>query len=165
LIPAPQPKGWDNQISNDLILNYKLNIVRNFVKENSFVLNGNAEAIAGTMNDKLSTGLSVMIGKMNGLFQSSQSIAKKKWEAYLFGHSFVSVVGYDATLQGGVFNKRSPYTLSASQISRFTLQNQIGLMLHHKRFSIEFSESFLSKEFKTGISHKWGGVGIAIELK
>lgn len=105
----------------------------------------------------------MMTGRINDPFQSSETI--KSWELYLFGHSFINMVGYDATLQGGVFNKKSPYTLSGSEVNRFTLQNQIGLMFHYKKFSIELSESFLSKEFKTGLSHKWGGVGIGFELK
>jgi hypothetical protein len=164
-IPAPEPKGWGNQIQNDLILSYRVNIEKNLVRSNSFLLNGNAEAIAGTLNDKLSTGLSVMIGKMNDPFRSYKTIEKKKSEFYFFAHSFVNAIGYDATLQGGVFNKKNPYTLSASAINRFTFQNQFGLIFHYKKFSLELSESFLSKEFKTGLSHKWGGLGIAFELK
>jgi hypothetical protein len=165
LIPAPEPEGWDNQIQNDLILNYKVNVEKNFIRASSFLLNGNVEAIAGTMNDKLSTGLSVMIGKMNDPFQSYETIERKNWELYFFGHSFVNAIGYDATLQGGMLNRKSPYTLSTSQINHLTFQNQIGLMFHHKKFSIELSESFLSKEFKTGIKHIWGGIGLGFELK
>ena len=164
LIAAPQPQGWDHQIRNDLILNYKVNLEKNIVGEDFFMLNGNAEAVAGTMNDKLSAGLSVMIGRMNDPYKSA-TISDTKWRLYLFGYSFISAVGYDATLQGGMFNKKSPYTLSASEINRFTLQNQIGLMIHHKNIFIELSESFLSKEFKTGRSHIWGGLGIGIDLK
>ena len=165
LIPAPAPKGWHNQIQNDLILNYKVNIEKNFINSNALLLNGNVETIAGTSNDKFSTGLNVMMGKMNDPFQSYETTGNRKWELYFFGHSFVNVVGYDASLQGGVFNRKSPYTLSGSEITRFTLQNQIGLMFRHKKFSLELSESFLSKEFKTGISHLWGGIGLGFELK
>jgi hypothetical protein len=165
LIPAPQPKGWDNQIQNDLILSYKVNVEKNIIKSNSFLLNGNIEAVAGTMNDKLSTGLSLMLGKMNDPFRSHETAEKKKWELYFFGHSFFNFVGYDATLQGGVFNKKSPYTISGTQINRLVFQNQVGLMLHHKKFSLELSESFLSKEFRTGRRHIWGGLGIGFELE
>lgn len=164
LIPAPQPKGWDHQIQNDLILNYKVDVEKNLIKSNSFLLNGNVEAVAGTMNDKLSTGLSVMIGKMNDPFQSYETLTKK-WELYFFGHSFINAVGYDASLQGGMINRKSPYTLSGSELNRFTFQNQIGLMFHHKKFSLELSESFLSKEFKSGLRHIWGGIGLGFELK
>lgn len=165
VIAAPQPQGWDHQIANDLILNYKVNLEKNLIREDFFMLNGNVEAVAGTMNDKLSTGVSLMIGSMNDPYKSSSSVSDGKWQVYVFGHSFVSAVGYDATLQGGVFNKKSPYTLSGSEINRFTLQNQIGLMIHRRNISIELSESFLSKEFKTGRSHIWGGLGIGIDLK
>jgi lipid A 3-O-deacylase len=164
VIAAPQPQGWDHQIANDLILNYKVNLEKNLIGEEFFMLNGNAEAIAGTMNDKLSAGLSLMIGSMNDPYKAS-SVSQNKWQVYVFGQSFVSAIGYDATLQGGAFNKKSPYTLSASEINRFTLQNQIGLMIRRKNISVELSESFLSKEFKTGRSHIWGGLGIGIDLK
>lgn len=165
LIPAPQPKGWDNQIKTDLILNYKLNIEKNFIGGKYFLLNGTAGAIAGTLNDKLIGGLNVMMGKMKDPFQSSANSYRKKWEAYLFGSSFFSLVGYDATLQGGVFDNKSPYTLPGSAINRLTLQNQLGIMVNYKRFYLELSETFLSKEFKTGLSHRWGSLGIAFELK
>lgn len=165
LIPAPQPKGWDHQIQNDLILNYKVDVEKNLIKSNSFLLNGNVEAVAGTMNDKLGTGLSLMTGKINDPFQSCVANEEKEWELYFFGHSFVNAVGYDASLQGGMINTKSPYTLSGSQLNRFTFQNQIGLMFHHNKFSLELSESFLSKEFKTSLRHIWGGLGLGFELK
>ena len=78
LIPAPEPEGWDNQIKNDLILNYKINLEKNLIHENSFLLNGNIETIAGTMNDKLATGLSIMIGKLSSPFESYETNKSEK---------------------------------------------------------------------------------------
>jgi lipid A 3-O-deacylase len=164
VVAAPQPKGWDYQIVNDFILNYKVNLEKNLMNKGSFMLTSNAEAIAGTMNDKLGGGLSLMIGKMNDPYKLP-STTGKKWECYVFGRSFVSGVAYDATLQGGMFNKTSPYTLAASKIKKITLQNQIGAILQYKKISVELSESFLSPEFEGGRSHIWGGLGIGIELK
>jgi lipid A 3-O-deacylase len=164
VIAAPQPKGWDHQIKNDLILNYKVNLEKNLIGEDFFMLNGSAEAVAGTMNDKLSAGLSLMIGKVNDPYNSA-IVSDAKWQLYFFGQSFISAVGYDAALQGGMIDRKSPYILPASAMNRITWQNQIGLMLRCKKVSIEFSESFLSKEFKTGRSHIWGGLGVGIDLK
>jgi hypothetical protein len=164
VIAAPQPMGWDHQIKNDLILNYKVNFEKNVIGTNFFILNADVEAAAGTINDKLSTGLSIMLGKFNDPYKFSARPVNK-WQLYVFGHSFFSAVAYDATLQGGMLNKKSPYTISNAQMERFTLQHQIGLVAHHKKISIELSESFLSKEFKTGRSHIWGGLGIGIDLK
>ena len=117
------------------------------------------------MNDRISTGLSIMSGKLNSPFESYETNKSEKWELYFFGQSLVNVIGYDAALQGGVFNRKNPHTLSASQINHFTFQNQVGLMFHHKKFSLELSESFLSREFKTGMRHIWGGLGLGFELK
>lgn len=163
LIPAPTPKGWDHQIANNLILNYKLGIEKNFVRSRSVFVNGTIEAVAGTMNNKLSTGISLMLGKMADPFQAQAE--RRKCELYFFGHSFASAIGYDASLQGGMFNRPNQYTVSTSQINRFVLQNQIGVMYHHNKFSLELSESLLSKELKKGRRHIWGGIGIGLELK
>jgi hypothetical protein len=84
VIAAPQPQGWDHQIANDLILNYKVNLEKNLIREDFFMLNGNVEAVAGTMNDKLSTGVSLMIGSMNDPYKSSSSVSDGKWQVYVF---------------------------------------------------------------------------------
>lgn len=165
LIPAPQPEGWDNQIKTDLILTYKVDLEKSLIASKYFYLNGNIEAIAGTLNDKLSSGLSLIIGKENDPFQTSEKISTRKWETYFFAHSFVSLIAYDGTMEGGMFDKKSPYTLSDSEIKRFTLQHQFGLMINIKKFYLELAENFLSKEFTTGLRHKWGSLGIAFELK
>jgi len=165
LFKAPQPMGWNNQIRNDFIVSYKVNFEKNVMASDYFYVNANAEAIAGTLNDKLSTGLSLMIGKLNDPFQTSGKISAKKGQAYIFAHSFVSMIGYDGTMEGGLFDKNSPYTLSASDIYRFTVQSQVGLMVKIKTFYLELAGNFLSKEFKTGLRHKWGSLGMAFQLK
>lgn len=164
LIPAPQPEGWNNQIRADLIVNYKVNVEQNLLASDWLYLNADAEAVAGTLNDKLSGGLSLMIGQMNDPFQSGK-ITSKKWETYFFARSTASVIGYDGTMQGGAFDKKSPYTLSGSDIERLTLQSQVGLMVNIKKFYLELAENFLSKEFETGLRHKWGSLGIGLVLK
>jgi lipid A 3-O-deacylase len=165
LINAPQPMGWDNQIKTDIILSYKAGIEKSFISRKSFLLNGNVEALAGTINDKLSTGLELMVGKVDDLFALEKRSVSEKWQLYFFTHSFFSLIGYDATLQGGMFNRKSPYTISASEIKRVTFQNQVGVMSSRKKFHLELALDFLSKEFSTGRPHRWGSLGIAFELK
>lgn len=165
LFPAPQPKGWDFQIQTDLILSYKINFEKNLIGTSFFLLNGSAEAVAGTKNDKLSGGLDLMVGKMNNPFAILKTGTKTNWQLYFFARCFMNLIGYDATLQGGLFNRQSPYTLSASAINRSSFQRQMGIVLNHKRFYLELAQNSLSKEFKTGLPHRWGSLGIAFAIK
>jgi hypothetical protein len=165
LIPAPQPMGWDNQIKTDLILSYRLNFEKNLIGTKFFLLNGSGEAIAGTLNNKLTGGVHVMVGRIMDPFQYAEQNQDKKWQVYLYASSFLSAIGYDATLQGGFFNRKNVYTVPASEIKRFTFRTQTGIIFSYKKFYTELAESFLSKELKTGRTHIWGSLGIAFKLK
>ena len=72
----------------------------------------------------------------------------------------ISVIGYDATLQGGLFNKESPYVIPDSKITRATLQNNFGIVMRIKKLYLEYSQSFLTDEFDSGGNHRWGGIRI-----
>ena len=74
------------------------------------------------------------------------------------------VFGYDATLQGGLFNHKSVYTLNDSEIERFTLQNNFGLVLQYHALYLEYSRTILTREFSYGSSFKWGGIRIGFKL-
>ena len=149
------PKGWNNQIRNDIILNYQLNYEKKLVAANAFLLNGAAELNAGTLNDRLSGGLNFMTGHFNNRYQQNP---KKKTEYYLYGQAKTTVIGYDATMQGGLFNRKSPYIIPSEDISRITFQADAGVVVNFRKLSFSYSQSFLTKEFATGKQHRWGGL-------
>jgi hypothetical protein len=61
----------------------------------------------------------------------------------------LSVVGYDATLQGGLFNRTSPYAVPANEVTRVTFQSNQGIVM---------------SALETGSPHWWGGVRIGMAL-
>ena len=73
------------------------------------------------------------------------------------------MVGYDATLQGGLFNK-SVYFLSGDQINRAVYDQQLGFVASLSRLSIKLVQVWLSPEFKGGLSHKWMEVSFSVNL-
>ena len=85
-------------------------------------------------------------------------------QLYVYAQPLVSIVAYDASLQGGLFNKSSPYVISADQLTRLTFQANVGLIVHYKKLFLEYTQSVLSREFNTGLSHRWGGVKIGSSL-
>lgn len=160
----PLPHGWQFQVRNDIILNYQLNYEKKLVRAGThFLLNTTAEARIGTLNDKLSGGLNFMAGRFNKRFSSFTS-KNKKAEYYLYGQSRLNLTGYDASMQGGLFNRSSPYTISATDITRVTFQADAGIIVNFRKLFFSYTQSYLTKEFRTGNSHRWGGVSIGFAL-
>jgi hypothetical protein len=159
----PLPLGWQNQIKNDVILNYQINYEKQLLAAgNNFLLNATTEGRLGTLNTKASAGFNFMAGKFNKRFMP---IAKKpKAEYYFYGQSNVNFIGYDATMQGGIFNRKSPYTISGNDVNKITFQVDAGVIVNFKTLYLSYTQSFLTKEFKQGNYHRWGGVSVGFGL-
>jgi hypothetical protein len=155
-----QPLGWQNQIRHDIILNYQIDYERGLIMyPNHFSFSGKAGACVGSLNTKAYAGVILMAGYFDDPFENF-SKQKKKLQAYLYAEPLLQIVGYDATLQGGLVHRASPYTISAGQISRWVLQGNLGLVVKINTVQVEYFQSYLTKEFETGSSHLWGGVRI-----
>lgn len=157
------PMGWQHQIKNDLLLNYEVSHEKQLLKYNNLIaLNSNAKLHLGTVNTKASAGLTSTFGKINSPFTAIKN--KNRFQIYGYLQGLVSVIGYDAALQGGLFNRESPYTINDSDIERFTFQTNFGVIMQYKALYLEYSRVELSKEFRTGKDHKWGGIKIGFKL-
>jgi hypothetical protein len=76
------PQGWDNQIANDIILNYNINIEKQLLFPSKRVLLvGIVETFSGTLYNAAGMGFILRIGKFNNYFEgtsNSQSTSKNK---------------------------------------------------------------------------------------
>jgi hypothetical protein len=160
----PVPHGWQYQIQNDIIINYQMNYEKQLLSAgNNFLLNTTADARLGTLNNKLSGGFNFMAGKFNQRFLPFTD-AQRKIEYYFYGQGRLHFIGYDASLQGGLFNHKSPYTIRGSDISRVVFQADGGIIVNLKSLFFSYTQSFLTKEFRTGKYHRWGGVSVGFSL-
>ena len=158
------PYGWPNQIHNDAILNYQVNYEKQLFSIRHFLsIDADAMARAGTLSDKLNIGTTILFGYFDSPFDTAVA-TKNNFRIYAYEHAEVNAVGYDATLEGGIFNKTSPYTISAKDVTPFVFQNRFGFVVVYQRFYLEYFQSLLSSEFTTGNYHVWGGVQIAFGL-
>ena len=156
-----EPMGWQFQIKNDAVINYEVNFEKElFNIPNIISLNTNSQMRLGTLSDKVQAGATLTLGKFDSPFASKES--RNNFQLYLYVQPLVNFVGYDATMQGGIFNRNSPYTLKSSQINRLVYQNSLGAVLSIRNIYLEFNHVFLSKEFKTGKTHQWGGLRIGV---
>ncbi|MEO6611369.1 MAG: lipid A deacylase LpxR family protein [Chitinophagaceae bacterium] len=158
------PHGWEFQVSNDIILNYQLNYEKKLTGiRDYFLLNSVGELRLGTLDDKISTGFNFMAGRFNKRYQLAGK-QKRKAAYYLFGQGRINFTAYDASLQGGLFNRSSPYTIPAKDITRVSFQADAGLILNFKKIFLSYTQSFLSKEFSSGKQHRWGGLSVGFSL-
>jgi len=72
------------------------------------------------------------------------------------------VVGYNATLQGGLINTSSIYTLPTGNITRVVAECYGGIVIAYKRVSLEYTKAYITPEFKKGVDHSWGKCVIAV---
>jgi len=163
-----KPLGWQNQIQNDLVLNYEASVEKNLVTAGHFLLvNAYGNARLGTLSTKLTSGLTLMAGGFNTAIKSAFGIpfdATDDFDFHFYFQPLVNFIGYDATLQGGMFNKSSPYTISSNEINRLTYQANFGAVLRYRAVNVEYFKSMLSKEFESGMDHTWGGIRVGIRL-
>jgi lipid A 3-O-deacylase len=158
------PKGWQYQVKNDIIIDYQMSYEKKLLDlDNHFLLNYTAEARLGTLNDKLGGGFNFMSGNFNNPYQPAGK-NKKKLAWYLYGQSRLYFIGYDASLQGGLFNHQSPYTVSSRNVSRVVYQADAGVIVNFQKLYLSYTQSFLTKEFATGIYHRWGGVSLGFSF-
>ncbi|MBC7912679.1 MAG: lipid A deacylase LpxR family protein [Pyrinomonadaceae bacterium] len=160
-IDGVEPHGWQNQIKNDVVLNYELNHEKLLFNSRYLSVNSNVNLRLGTLNTKAQTGATFVVGKYKSALNSSDIGG---FQLYIYTQPLVNIVGYDATLQGGLFNRNSVCTLNPSDITRINLQNNFGAILKRRGFFLEYSQAVLGKEFKTGKQHRWGGIKIAFAI-
>ncbi len=132
-------RGWQYQVQNDILLNYQLNYEKKLLMaEDLFLLNVTGEARLGTVNDKLSGGFNFMTGHFKDPYLP---VGRKKYKMsyYLYGQGRINLIGYDASLQGGLFNRNNPYTIPAADITRIVFQADAGLVLKFKKIYLSYS--------------------------
>ena len=156
------PKGWKNQIKNDLVLNYDVVFEKQLLRSDLFRINSISNIKLGTLFTNISTGINAVFGIINSPFSNPENPGKI--QCYLFGEPLLKAVGYDATLEGGLFNTTSPYTISAADVQRFTFQYNYGVVIQLYGFYLEYGQSYITKEFKTGPAQNWGGVKLGVIL-
>jgi lipid A 3-O-deacylase len=154
------PHGWQYQIHNDAVVNYQADCEKQLVAyRNIFLLDAGGMARAGTLSDKLAAGATIIVGCFELPYAARQT--GRRLHVYTYERPVINVAGYDATLQGGLFNKTSPYTINAADMTRVTFENRFGVVISYRKLYLEYFQSYLSREFKTGNYHVWGGVQIA----
>jgi len=161
-----QPMGWGFQIRQDALINYHLEYEKGLYLNNFFEFLVKAQAQAGTFKDNLCVGATIRFGSMHSYFKFYEpGIGKEriggedeKGQFFFFVQGQTSLIGYDATLEGGLFDTNNVYVINPSALERVVYSFNGGICWYYKKFRITYSQIYISPEFNGGLSHAWGSV-------
>lgn len=167
-----EPLGWEFQVQNDIVVNYNAVLEKGIWNTRAMDFNLVSSASLGTLYTNVSGGFSFRTGWMNPYFAnlgiakraSLQRAGLRKSQFIFFIKGSGKLIGYDATLEGGLINHSSVYTLSIDQITRMVFQTSAGFTITYNGFRIDAEQILLSPEFKHEIWHKWVHIGLTFCL-
>lgn len=168
LIGDPKPNGWDYQLPTDPLLNYNLTYEKQVAGKNNLILVAGASGFAGTLSDGLSVYSIIRLQKnlnyFSGLNNQYFSVNQNKIGAAFSVKSSIDALLYNALLDGGLFNNRSPIhdnnAKSGSDLQRKKLIARLDIMLHisFRKFALAFTQKFYSADYKNYNRHKVGNI-------
>lgn len=117
---------------------------------------------AGTLYDDATVGTFLRAGWMKPYFENAKQV-NRNFQFYTTLNANVRAVGYNATLQGGLFNQNDVYTLKAKDVNRAVVTTSVGLVMAYKKVALEFERVFVTPESKgRGLHHGWGHINIIV---
>jgi len=149
--------GWENQISNSVAIQYTGEYYKSLYKLDWIELSGTIKGKLGIPFTQVELGAILRLGYFDNFPYDFEMFSKNKWRIYFFAEAVGKVVGYNATLQGGLFST-SVYTLD--EINRFVGGYNLGLSLSYKLYKLELATNFNTSEFPGALSHKWAYVSL-----
>jgi lipid A 3-O-deacylase len=169
LLGAPTPRGWDYQVQTDVVLGYEARVEKQLLTLGPVAeFNGAASASLGTLQTNVGAGMTLRIGLRQATFESlgvanrANRSGRRRVQAYGEVQVEGRLVGYNATLQGGLFNRRNPYVLPASAVSRTVAQSTGTLGLGYAGVRVETALTWISPEFTGSRTHGWNTFTIRI---
>lgn len=171
IINDTKPAGWNNQVPNDIIINYNINIEKKMLHPSkSIMVIGNIETFNGTVYNAAGAGFMLRAGKFNNYFTNLTELpatADNKTQLFLFIKPSARLVLSNALLQGGILNQPNPrdvYVLNKDQIERLVMLYDMGVTFENPKFSITVSQKFISAEFKVQYTQEFGNLVMQIKL-
>ncbi len=164
-----EPVGWKNQISNNLVIDYSVNIEKGIFTTPHFEINITTGGNAGTIFNKIYGGMYFRVGNfipvVRGLVANNRFGNENSTFQYWFFVNYKSnIVFYDATLQGGLFNTQNSYTLKANEINRLVHNISLGMAVYYKDIGLELENFYLSPEFQNALDFRWGRIKLVLKI-
>lgn len=161
--------GWEYQLKNAAGLDASVQYGRLLYRNPSrwLDLSATAAAMVGLNHTGLSLAPTLRLGRVNPLYQSAYTSSRLQAagsatdnELFFYYTPQIRFVGYDATLQGGIFlHDKGPVTYTPS---RWMLYNQFGVTYANRSVTLGLQYTFYSKEVPgMFFRHRYGSVNMS----
>lgn len=161
------PYGWQYEIRNNIGLNLSANYDRLFFRDNWFDGSGNTYVNLGTTFTGAGAGILLRFGKFNPLYHSistSGLSAKNRLikeahqrEFFFYLKPTVNYIGYDATVQGDLFNQHKNTGEITGIVEPFVFSQEVGGALSAGHWAFNLAAVFKTREVKAMARvHQWG---------
>lgn len=156
------PRGWRNQLDDDLVAQLEARADYRVLGARYLDLRLEVGVRGGTLYTDASLGARVRAGLLGPAIGAPGSDPDAgSFRLYAWAAARGTLVGFNATLQGGVFGD-SDYTLSANALRRALGRVEGGATLEVGAFGFTWSVTAITPEFRRGRSHAWGQFAITI---
>ncbi|WP_457128212.1 lipid A deacylase LpxR family protein [Mucilaginibacter sp. HD30] len=165
------PEGWQYQLNNEVGLNLEAHYTRLLYRNSNAWLDiaATPSVRLGNTFSNATAAVQVRIGSLDKLYQSASTNSrvslggdKQKTELYLFAIPQLSYIGYDATIQGGMFIRdKGPVHYP---VIHLVFTQQVGLQFASKRWSASYTAFIRSREVgggSTALAQQWGSIATA----
>lgn len=164
-----EPIGWDNQISNNFVIDYSLKLEKGIISTPHLELNLTAGGNIGTIFNKINGGVYLRTGSFIPVFRGPSTVVgntsiNNNIQYWFFLCGETNLVFYDATLQGGIFRNNNAYTLHGEDINRFVINLSAGMAMYYHKVGVELHSFYLSPEFKNAYDFRWGRIKLVFQL-
>lgn len=158
------PKGvWEYQLNNAVGVNLDFLWSKRLLNTSTLDLNSHVEAQLGTLFTKAKLGGVLKIGKRNdnqtsSYWKSRSNDKDLKKEMFFYIKPTIIFSAYDITIEGGLFrDDKGPVVGDLKPIS---FNQSIGAIISWKKFTVDVSANFQTKEAKDqNINYWYGSVG------
>ena len=176
LIHSQKPMGWDNQVKDDIILNYQIQYEKLLISpSDKFELIGLVEADAGTLSNKIAAGLTFRVGRYNSYFshyekpgipiRDGAANSYMKYQFYFYLKPVLVAFMDNSVLQGGMFTGyHSVYTIPTDSLTRYYMQFEYGIVFGIKRFGISVDEKLRTRAYTGSQVVQVGNITLFIGL-
>ena len=158
ITPSNPPKGWDYQVKNDVIVNYDFMVDKEILRDGVSIMGLKGIARMGTLHTDFSGGIWYRLDMGQDYFERLGPRTNNKFNLYFQMEGTGRFVIYDATLQGGLFNKTSPYIIPASSVNRMVADINMSLVFEIRGHQLGLHQHIISPRFSESTWHGWLGI-------
>jgi len=151
-------EGWHNQIENDICIQYSALIEKGILNVDWLEVNGFVGGTLGVPHTEANIGTYIRIGYFSDYFKGMPVDVMADWQAWLYFSNSLYLVNYNASLQGGIYNQTSVYTITS--INKCLMHAKFGGVVQYKKLSVEYGMEVSSPEYQSAFWHRWGHIAV-----